>query len=132
MPKNELMVDHTNVVKRKKTSRIIALVVLVVVCLISVLVIVGACVQVNLKPNLISSPSSIVIHDGDNIVGQFSSGEEKHEEFLKEFDQIFETNYLVALFSGRLGDYTISNQAEAPTWTSIQNELKKGKYVEFN
>lgn len=50
---------------------------------------------------------------------------------MEEFDDVFEASFLVAMFSGRLGDYQITGQAENTLLSSVISNLQSGYYVEF-
>ena len=128
----ELVLDHEMALKKKKKNRIIALSVIGVVLVLAVLIIVAACVPMNLKPTVVGKPDRIVVYDKSADYGEFSSDQEKYQEFMTKFDDMFEASYLVSLFSGRLGDYQITGQSENLTLSSVKsNVLEKGYYVEF-
>lgn len=131
MPNEEFMLDHEVALRKKKKNKIIALSLLGLVLALVVLIIVGACVPVNLKPYLIGSPSRVTIYNQSQIYGEFDDDQAKYSEFMEDFADVFETSYLVALFSGRLGDYKISGQSESLILSNVLSELKAGYYVEF-
>lgn len=129
---NELILDHEMALRKKKKNRIIALSVIGVALVLAVLIIVGACVPMNLKPAVVGEPARVVIYDKTSAYGEFSSDQDTYKKFMEKFDDIFEASYLVSLFSGRLGDYRISGQSENLTLSSVKsNVLEKGYYVEF-
>lgn len=131
MPNEELMLDHEVALRKKKTNRIVAFSLLGLVLVIVVLIIVGACVPVNLKPYLIGSPDRVTIYNQTSTYGEFDADQQKYSQFMEEFDDVFETSFLVAMFSGRLGDYQITGQAENTLLSSVISNLQSGYYVEF-
>lgn len=131
MPNEELMLDHEVALRKKKTNRIVAFSLLGLVLVIVVLIIVGACVPVNLKPYLIGSPDRVTIYNQTSTYGEFDADQQKYSQFMEEFDDVFEASFLVAMFSGRLGDYQITGQAENTLLSSVISNLQSGYYVEF-
>ena len=131
MPDKELMLDHEVALKRKRTSRVIAFSLLGIVLALVVLIIVGACVKVNLKPYIAANHDRVTIYNQNSVYGQFDSDQEKYQQFMQQFDEIFETSFLVALFSGRLGDYQITGQQDNQLFSTVESQLKNGYYVEF-
>lgn len=134
------MVDHKIAIKRKRMTRIAAFIVLGIVVALAVLIIVAACVPMNLKPSLINDPDQIIVYNQSSEHGRFSSDEDQYATFMEKFNSMFKTNFLIAMFSGRLGDYEVQasnyEQSEARskgfTVTKLENEvLKKGYYVQF-
>lgn len=131
MASEELMLDHELVKKRKKTGKITALVALALTFVVAVLIVVAACIPVNLKPN-ISTPDRIAIYDQSSTYAEFEKGTDKYESFMQRFDDMYDASYLVSLFSGRLGNYTIEGQKENVLFSTIKsNELQEGYYIEF-
>lgn len=131
MASEELMLDHELVVKRKKAGKITALVALVLTGILAMFVIIAACVPVNLKPN-VASPDRIAIYNENSSYGEFESGTEKYESFMKRFDGMYNASFLVSLFSGRLGNYTIEGQKENVLFSTVKSDkLQTGYYVEF-
>lgn len=129
---NDLILDHEMAIRKKKKNRIIALSVIGVALVLAILIIVGACVPMNLKPAVVGKPDRVVIYDKSNAYGEFSSDQGLYSDFMEKFDNIYQASYLVSLFSGRLGDYRISGQSENLTLSSVKsNVLEKGYYVEF-
>ena len=131
MPNEELMLDHEVALRKKKTNRIVAFSLLGLVLVTVVLIIVGACVPVNLKPYLIGSPDRVTIYNQTSTYGEFDADQQKYSQFMEEFDDVFEASFLVAMFSGRLGDYQITGQAENTLLSSVISNLQSGYYVEF-
>ena len=137
----ELMVDHKIAIKKKRKVRIAAFIVLGLVVAISVLIIIAACVPMNLTPSIVGKPDQIIVYDGTAEHGQFASDEEQYSAFMDKFNSMFKTNFLIALFSGRLGEYdlhaTQKDQANALssafTVSKLESDvLKKGYYVQFS
>ena len=96
-----------------------------------VLIVVAACITTNLKPKFIGQPDRIVIYNQSSTYGEFSSDQQKYEDFMEKFDQSFTSSYLVALFSGRLGDYKIEDEKENMTLSTALSKINSGYYVEF-
>lgn len=131
MPNEELMLDHEVALRKKKTNRIVAFSLLGLVLAIVVLIIVGACVPVNLKPYLIGTPDRVTIYNQTSTYGEFDADQQKYSQFMEEFDDVFEASFLVAMFSGRLGDYQITEPSSNTSISSVISELQSGYYVEF-
>ena len=135
MPKTSLILDEKTALKRKKATKITALCLLAVVFVLVVLIVVAACVTTSLKPNFIKNPDRIIVYNQNSTYGQFSQStqlnDSRYENFISQFDESFSTNYLVALFSGSLGDYTIDRNSERTSFSEIQAELQTGFYVQF-
>ena len=135
MPKASLIVDETVALRQKKKTKIVALCLLSLVFVIVVLVVIAACVNTNLKPNFIQDPDRIVVYNQNSTYGQFSKNasveDSRYDKFMSMFDESFSNTYLVALFSGSLGDYKIEKESERTTFSTIQAELQNGFYVQF-
>ena len=132
MPKKQLTFDPEVALKKKKTSKIVALVALSLVAVLALLIIVAACVQVNLKPYITGQPDRIEVYDSSSRIDAFEKGTDKYDEFMQQYNEMFESSYLVSLFSGRLGDYKIEEPTERQSLSSVENNvLKKGYYVKF-
>lgn len=131
MATEELMLDHEMVKKKKRAGKITALVALVLVAVLGVLIIVAACVPVNLKPN-VASPDRIAIYNESTRYGEFDQRTEKYNSFMQKFNDMYDASFLVSLFSGRLGSYTIEGQKENVLFSEVKSDkLQKGYYVEF-
>ena len=133
MPNKNLILDENLALKRKKAGKITALCFLSVVFVLVVLIVVAACIPTNLKPNFIANPDRIVVYNQNSTYGEFTSDRDKYNSFMQQFDESFTSSYLVALFSGRLGDYVIDSSSEqnGTTLSSVLSELQSGFYVEF-
>lgn len=133
MPNKNLILDENLALKRKKAGKITALCLLSVVFVLVVLIVVAACIPTNLKPNFIANPDRIVVYNQNSTYGEFTSDRDKYNSFMQQFDESFTSSYLVALFSGRLGDYVIDSSSEqnGTTLSSVLSELQSGFYVEF-
>ena len=135
MPKASLIVDETVALRQKKKTKIVALCLLSLVFVIVVLVVIAACVNTNLKPNFIQDPDRIIVYNQNSTYGQFSKNasveDSRYDKFMSMFDESFSNTYLVALFSGSLGDYKIDKESERTTFSTIQTELQNGFYVQF-
>lgn len=131
MATEELMLDHEIVKKKKRAGKITALVALVLTAVLALLIVIAACVPVNLQPN-VASPDRIVVYDQSSRYGEFEKGTDKYNSFIQRFDDMYNASYLVSLFSGRLGKYTIEGQKENVLFSTVKSdELQKGYYVEF-
>lgn len=131
MATEELMLDHEMVKKKKRAGKITALVALVLVAVLGVLIIVAACVPVNLKPN-VASPDRIAVYNQSTEYGEFEKGTDRYNSFMQKFDSMYDASFLVSLFSGRLGSYSIEGQKENVLFSEVKSdELQKGYYVEF-
>lgn len=131
MATEELMLDHEIVKKKKRAGKITALVALILTAVLAVLIIIAACVPVNLQPN-VATPDRIAVYDQSSRYGEFEKGTDKYNSFIKRFDDMYDASYLVSLFSGRLGKYTIEGQKENVLFSTVKSDkLQKGYYVEF-
>ena len=124
MPNKNLILDENLALKRKKAGKITALCLLSVVFVLVVLIVVAACIPTNLKPNFIANPDRIVVYNQNSTYGEFTSDRDKYNSFMQQFDESFTSSYLVALFSGRLGDYVIDSSSEqnGTTLSSVLSE----------
>lgn len=131
MATEELMLDHEVIKKKKRAGKITALVSLVLTAVLAILIIVAACVPVNLKPN-VSSPDRIAVYNKSSDYGEFEKGTNKYNSFMQKFNDMYDASFLVSLFSGRLGSYKIEGQKSLVSFSSVESEeLKTGYYVEF-
>ncbi len=137
MPKSVLIADESEIIKRKKIKKISALCLMSIAFILVVLIVIAACINVNLKPNFVASPDRIIIYNKTSTYGEFTSGsavsdDSRYDEFLDLFNESFTTSYLVALFSGRLGGYYIDKSSEVSLkYSDVMTELQEGYYAEF-
>lgn len=111
--------------KNKKRKTLISIISLSFVLILSLIVILLAIIKVDLRPSVITDPSSIYFNSQSTI--QYDKNDQEYHEFLKEYNNAFQISYLTAMFSGRLGGYEIQeNQLK-----SLPNNVTEGDYVTF-
>ena len=131
MANEELMLDHEMVKRKKKAGKITGLIALVLTAVLAVLIIIAACVPVNLKPN-IDAPDRIAVYNQTARYGEFEKDRDQYNSFMEKFNNMYDASYLVSLFSGRLGSYNVEGQKENVLLSKVMSdELQKGYYVEF-
>ena len=91
--------------KSKKKKLIISIVSLSLVLMISIMFIVMATVNIDLKPSVIKHPDRIYFNSKTS--SQYIATTDEYKDFMEEYDKVFGISYLSALFSGRLGGYEI-------------------------
>ena len=129
---NKMLLGQEAVAKKKKTAKIVALAISSVVFVLALLIVIAACVPVNLRPNFIYNPDRVAIYNKTTEYAEFASeNQDKYNKFMDKFNSIFSASYLVSLFSGRLGDYDIEESTANLYLSDVKKELETGYYVEF-
>ncbi len=108
---------------KKKRNRIISLsIISAVIFALAVVIITLACVRLDLKPYFLEEGSkySVIINDSEVATFISNSENEEYDEFYKHFQSSFYTSYLTAIFTGKLGSYTIerTNDTFYSSWNS--------------
>ena len=111
--------------KNKKKKVLISIVSLSLVFVFSLIVILLAVIKLDLRPSVISDPSSIYFNGQSTV--QYDKNDQEYHEFLKEYNKSFQISYLTAMFSGRLGGYDIQERQ----LKSLPNNVTGGNYVTF-
>ena len=95
--------------RKKRRKKIITLSsILSVVLILSIAIITLACVNVNLKPFFIEPPSSYTIVIDGSERATLTMTDDEYNEFTELFEKSMQVNALQALFTGRLGGYSIN------------------------
>lgn len=111
--------------KKKKKRIITSIISLSLVFVIALMVIIMACVKVDLKPSVIKEPTRIYFNTQSTV--QYDSSTDEYKKFMEEYDKTFSLSYLSALFTGQLGGYEIiEDQLQA-----LPSELTEGVYANF-
>lgn len=111
--------------KKKKKRIIISIVSLSLVFMIALIVIVMACVKIDLKPTVIKDPTRIYFNSQTTV--QYDESTDEYKEFMEEYNKTFNISYLSALFMGQLGGYEIiEDQLQ-----TLPEEVTENTYVNF-
>lgn len=122
------------ILAKKKRKRIITYsIISSIVFILATLIVVLSCVKIDLRPSFMGDALSYSITiDGKNYMTLDESSEE-YDEFNQTYLKSFKTQYLTALFTGRLGGFTItetpsnfyaSTSSKTPSST-LKSELGK-------
>ena len=111
--------------KKKKKKLLISILSLSFIFLISLTIILLAVINVDLRPSVITNPSSIYFNGQSTV--QYDKNDSEYEEFMKEYNKAFNSSYLTSIFSGRLGGYEIIEEH----LTTLPEEVKNENYVTF-
>ncbi len=99
--------------KKKRTKIISYSVIMGIVLALCVTIIVMSCIKVDLRPSFIDAPASYNVTIKGTSTSQFiDQTNEKYDQFNEIFDNSFKTQYLTALFTGRLGGYKIEETSQ--------------------
>ena len=126
------------IAKRKLKRTIISSVLLSVVVILATIVIALAGIKVDMQPNFIGKADAYSVYIGGVNKQYFDTDSKSYDKFHEELDKVFETNYLTALFSGKLDCYTIeetkiqfySDDARTTPSSALRTELGTN-YVRF-
>ncbi len=92
---------------KKKRTRIISFsIISFLVFALAVVIIVLSCVKVDLKPKFLGEALNYRVNISNSVVSLDESNED-FNKFNKIFDESFKSQYLTAIFTGKLGGYTI-------------------------
>ena len=126
------------IAKRKLKRTIISSVLLSVVVILASIVIALAGIKVDMQPNFIGKADAYSVYIGGVNKKYFDTDSKTYDAFHEELDKVFDTNYLTALFSGKLDCYTIeetkvqfySDETRTNLSSSLKTELGSN-YVRF-
>ncbi len=93
--------------KRKKTRIISYSIILTIVLALAVTIITLSCIKVDLKPSFITDASSYRVTISNTEVMTIDESNDEFKEFNNIYLNSFNSHYLTALFTGRLGGYKI-------------------------
>lgn len=103
---------------RKRKITLISI--LSVVFVLVVAIIVMGCVKVDLRPSFFTKPSQVTIYGENNISVVIADSDDRYKDFERIYNDMFNTSVLSALFTGRLGGYTIDETISR--WYTNSNE----------
>ena len=125
--------------KRKFKKTLISSIILSVVVVICAVVISLASIKIDLRPNFLSGADAYNVYINGTHKRYLDEDSVSYQEFIDTFNASVETTILPAMFSGRLGGYTIEeskttfygNSASKTGMSSaLKNELGNS-YIEF-
>lgn len=113
---------------KKKRTRIISYsIISTLVLALAVIVIVMSCINVDLKPQFLGRALSYRVTVSNREVLTLDENSDEYQEFNDEFAKAFQSQYLTALFTGKLGGYKIeetnNNFYSSSTSTSPSSSL---------
>ena len=111
--------------KSRRKKIIISSVCLGLVFIIALAIILMATIKVDLRPSVVSNPTSIYFNNNSSI--QYDRADEEYNAFMQEYNDAFRVSVLTGIFSNNLTDYVI----EENRITSLPTELTSGNYVTF-
>ena len=103
---------------RKRKITLISI--LSVVFVLVVAIIVMGCVKVDLRPSFFTKPSQVTIYGENNTSVVIADSDDRYKDFERIYNDMFSTSVLSALFTGRLGGYTIDETISR--WYTNSNE----------
>ena len=103
---------------RKRKITLISI--LSVVFVFFVAIIVMGCVKVDLRPSFFTKPSQVTIYGENNTSVVIADSDDRYKDFERIYNDMFSTSVLSALFTGRLGGYTIDETISR--WYTNSNE----------
>ena len=115
---------------KKKRTRIISYSILLFIILaLATIIIVMSAIKVDLKPKFIENASSYRVTISNSEVMTLDSDSKQYKEFNKIYLNSFKTQYLTALFTGKLGGYEIDETfdyfyADTTNSTGMSSTLK--------
>lgn len=128
------------VVKKRKFKRIlISSILLSIVVVISAVIISLASIKFNLQPNFLKGADAYNVYIGNNHKKYIDEDSSIYDEFMDLYNGEFETTILPAMFTGKLGAYSIeesttifySNSTEKTGMSSALKSELGGNYIEF-
>lgn len=126
------------IAKRKLKRTIISSVLLSIVVVLASIVLILAGIKVDMQPNFIGKADAYSVYISGVNKQYFDTDSKSYDKFHEELDKNFETNYLTALFSGKLDCYTIeetktqfyADEARTSPSSALRSELGSN-YVRF-
>jgi len=114
---------------KKKRNRLITAIISCSIGLAIVATIVTlSIVKVDLKPSIITSPSSMYFNGNTSAkYDNYDDPIDIYDDFMTEFNQSFSISYLTGIFTGRLGGYDITEDHIE----SLPNTVTDSTYVTF-
>ena len=117
---------------KKRSTKITAIIVLGIVFALALFIVISSVATVGLNPRFVAKPDVVYVYKANatNSSGILTSDNEKYDDFMEYYDQMFTTSFLSALFNGRLSGYTISAPMSAKSETEIISGFENA-YVRF-
>ena len=121
---------------KKKSTKITASIILGIVFVLAMFILVSSFANVELNPNFVARPDVIRIYKSGHTVasGTITSAEEDEErynDFMEYYDNMFTSSFLSALFNGRLSGYAISEAKSVKSTSNLISQFDNG-YVQFS
>ena len=126
------------IAKRKLKRTIISSVLLSVVVVLASIVLAMAGIKVDMQPSFIGKADAYSVYISGANKQYFDTDSKSYDKFHEQLDQACELSYLSALFSGKLGGYTIeetkvqfyADEARTTPSSALKTELGSN-YVRF-
>ena len=130
--KNETVEKFEYNENKRKSTKITAIIVLGIVFALALFIVISSVATVGLSPKFVAKPSVVYVYKANatNSSGVLTSDNEKYEEFMEYYNEMFTSSFLSALFNGRLSGYQISTPMTATSTSSITSEFKSA-YIRF-
>ncbi len=115
---------------KKKRSRIISFSIISgIILALAIAIIVMSCIKVDLYPKFMGKVSSYQVNISGSTPMTLVENTDDYDEFNNIYLETFQTQYLTALFTGRLGGYTLQDTQydfyAKNSQTVISDELRK-------
>jgi len=133
MTNNVVEVEKVGTEDKKRSTKITAIIILGVVFALALFILVSSFATVGLNPGFVSKPDVIYIYKAGatNSSGILPKDDERYDEFMKYYDEMFSSSFLSALFNGRLSGYSISEPIKESSTSNITKEFTNA-YVRFS
>lgn len=120
---------------KKKGTKITAIVILGVVFVLALFILISSFASVGLNPGFVAKPDLIQIYEqgkqqSSGTITNTKADEEKYNDFMKYYDEMFSSSFLSALFNGRLSGYSIKEDTIKSTSTLTSGF--ENAYVKFS
>ncbi len=120
---------------KKKGTKITAIVILGIVFVLALFILISSFASVGLNPGFVARPDLIQIYEEGRTVTSGTitntkADEEKYNDFMKYYDEMFSSSFLSALFNGRLTGYSITENSAKSTATLMSTF--ENAYVKFS
>lgn len=133
MTNNTVEIDRVGTDDKKKSTKITAIIILGVVFALALFILISSLATVGLNPGFVSRPDVVYIYKAgaSNSSGILPKDDERYDEFMKYYDEMFSSSFLSALFNGRLSGYSISEPIAVSSSSKITQDFTNA-YVRFN
>ncbi len=132
MTKNETVEKFEYNENKRKSTKITAIIVLGIVFALALFIVISSVATVGLSPKFVAKPSVVYVYKANstNSSGVLTSDNEKYDDFMEYYNDMFTSSFLSALFNGRLSGYEISSPMTAASTSAITSEFKSA-YIRF-